>query len=214
MLTLIPLLAVLAPLAHAASGQGTVSLWTGYSCDPDSALNYTLDVDTCSTPGPIIHSYIIGERPTCDNGTAAAFAFYHANDCHAEGFGSALNNIFYESDGVDGLCLGLVELNSVAFICDGVGASGGRSSSVLASSSVSSVVSATPVAPSGTMASPLYPTITAFPTIPPYPSGTGASVGLPSGTLGSSPAAFTGAAVKMGASLIAIVGGFAATLLL
>lgn len=66
------------------------------------------------------HSFRVDNRPTCDNGTIAAFAFYNGHDCQAQGFGPALNS-FDRSDEYDGECLALVEFRSLAFICDGVG---------------------------------------------------------------------------------------------
>lgn len=108
-----------------------ISIWSNSDCgkgDTTSfgemnpvALNYGLDIDVYGTPGATVHSYEVNQRPTCANGTEALFAFYHGKNCQSEGLGSALNAVHSASEGVDGECLALVEFNSVAFICAGIG---------------------------------------------------------------------------------------------
>lgn len=225
MLSLISLFLISLPLISAAS-QGSVSLWSDSSCQPGAtpnfgeqdpvALNYTLSADVCGNPGAASHSYIVNSRPTCANGTVAAFAFYSTTDCTLPSDAKAFPdmNSFNPSTTFDGLCLALVVFNSVAFICDGIGSSGSSSASVTAASSVTPVssspnsASATPIAPSSKLTAPIYTTM-------PVPAGTNPSGGKPSAigvpvtpsskTFGSSPATFTGAAVKLGVPVVGVV---------
>lgn len=216
---LLLLLFTLIPTAFAASasGQGSVSLWSDSSCEPGAtsnfgepdpvALNYTLATDVCGTPGATAHSYIVNERPTCANGSTAAFAFYNGVNCQKVGFGPALNSVQTRLES-DGQCLALVEFRSVAFLCDGLGSG---DSIVSLSSEVTSittpvVTSATPVSPSQKVTAPLYTTtpVAGSPTTI-VASGTGVFPGVPSGTVGSSPAAFTGGVSKMEGSILGVV---------
>ncbi len=230
MLSLVPLsLCLFLSLANAASGQGEISLWSDNGCGDGSTtnfgeidpvgLNYTLDADVCGTTAAAVHSYQVYRRPTCANGITAAFAFYHGAGCKSEGFGPALNSV-NPSTRVDGECLALVEFNSLAFLCDGLGQtnSGGSSassspSSQSVASSRTSSASATPIVPSASMTSPLY-TAPAGSTIPGQAPVNTASGGIaPSRTLPatSSTAVFTGAASKFSggsvAGIAAVLGG-------
>lgn len=232
--SLIPLFLTLLPLTSAAS-QGSLSLWSDSSCQPGAtsnfgerdpvALNYTLSADVCGNPGANVHSYIVNSRPTCANGTVAAFAFYSTANCvlpsNAE-WSSGMHT-FRLSTEYDEKCLALVEFSSVAFICDGFSGSGSGSASVRASSSVTPVssspksASATPVAPSTKITAPIYTTASVPTGINPSgakPSGTGASVRPSSKTFGSSPATFTGAAVTRGIPVVGVIALVGAALVL
>lgn len=224
------LLSFLPFVAYAASGKGQVSLWSDSGCgqgdtsnfgerDP-VALNYTLSADVCGNPGATVHSYDVTQRPTCDNGAEADFAFYNGKDCQVKGFGPALNGGSSSTDGVDGQCLALVEFNSVAFICNGL--SGKKeemsSSSVAKSTAVKSIATSStsklPIAPSATRTSPLsighegssIPGSVPAGTAP--ARGTGPSAGFPSPTtLSPAPLAstYSGAGSKFMISLVGVV---------
>ena len=165
-------------LVYTSSEQGEISLWSNSECGDGStiasgvrnpiALNYALRIDVCGTPGATVHSYRILQRPTCANGTAAAFAFFHGDGCRSEGFGPALNAADDGPEGLDGSCLALVEFNSVAFICAGIGKASaveGLNStsdfssppSETATSSIALALSS-PIAPSPSMNSAPYAT--------------------------------------------------------
>lgn len=240
-MTLLGSLLLSLPLtAYAASGQGQVSLWSDSSCEPGAtsnfgepdpiALNYTLSADVCGTPGGTSHSYQVLDRPTCDNGTIAAFAFYSSPGCSDAPFetpaGSAMNQFHPYAD-FDGLCLALVAFNSVAFICDGVGQGGsGQSSgsastiapsSTLAVSSIIPSASATLIAPGVSLTTPIY----TYPSLPPpigtAPSGSSPSTGPPSQPSNPSnppQTIFTGAASELSGSIIGVVAVFGAALML
>lgn len=238
------LLSFLPLLAHAASGKGIVSLYGDSGCGtpnftnfgegiPD-VLNFTLNADTCGTPGSVVHSYKVLQRPTCAHGNLAVFDYYRGQNCESEGSDPILNSDI-KVDTYDNQCLALVEFNSLAFLCAGIGGTDGNanpspisassssvsSSSVAVSSSPVAVTSttassafATPLVPSATITSPLYP-------IPAGSSssstGTVGSVGIASGTspattssIRASPLSFTGAAssFRMPAiKLVVLLGG-------
>ncbi|KAL8721914.1 MAG: hypothetical protein Q9225_001510 [Loekoesia sp. 1 TL-2023] len=220
----------------AATGQGSVSLWSDSSCGQEEDaiafsepgiidLNLTLSADTCHNLGRAAHSYIVDDRPTCDNGTIAAWAFYNGNNCQRKGFGPALNAVSYDND-YDGSCLALVEFNSIAFICDGVSQGASNSTPPSQPSSIPAAVpdtaaftpTATPIAPSNSPTAPIY-TIPGTPANTLAPSGTaGPSAGqpFPTGSLppSPSPSPFTGAASGLKISLASVLLVVAAKLLL
>ncbi|MCJ1460716.1 hypothetical protein MMC28_011098 [Mycoblastus sanguinarius] len=157
-----PSLLLFISLASAASGQGSVSLWSDSECgqfddqfdattfgerDP-VALNYTLPIDTCGTPGAAAHSYQLTQVPSCANGTEASFNFYNGENCQAQGFGPALNSIDTDPSEFVGVCLALVEFRSVAFVCKGIGQGGGQQGS-----SSTSTLASSSTAPTSTVAS-------------------------------------------------------------
>jgi len=232
MLSLVPLLLSLSlPFVHAASGQGEISLWSDNDCgsglttsfgerDP-VALNYTLSTDICGTPGAATHSYQVLRRPTCPNGNLAAFAFYHGAGCKSEGFGPALNSVDNGSGHLDGECLALVEFNSLAFLCAGLGTTGGDGSSSAASasnspsstavaSSITLSASATPIAPSASMTSPIYtaPVGSSLPGMVPINTASGGSAPSASRTFPATPSAssFTGSASRFKGSVASVAG--------
>ena len=214
LLTLIPI-----TLAASSSGHGSVSLWSDSSCQPGAtpnfgeqdpvALNYTLAADDCSTLSSTAHSYIVNERPTCANGSTAAFAYYNGAGCQVVGFGPALNQVQTRTD-VDGLCLALVEFNSIAFLCGGIGsgdASVASTSPKATSTSSPEVASATPLTPGLKVTTPLYTTtpFTAGSPAATTASGTGVSAAVPTGTLASSPTKFTGGVGRIESSMMGLV---------
>lgn len=236
MISLISLLFPILPsIALAASGKGEVSLWSNSDCGQGDtsnfgernpvALNYTLSADVCGNPGATVRSYEVTQRPICDNGTVAAWAFFAGEDCKTKGFGSALNG-FSTSTFIDGQCLALVEFNSVAFICDGVGSGEENqksSSSAATPPSSSSPASekpitpsttrtAKPITPSTTRTSPLYtvPASTSLHSSTAAHSGTGPSAKSPASTTLSAkpsppPSSFTGAGSRFGVSFIGAI---------
>ncbi|KAI4194514.1 MAG: hypothetical protein LQ350_007721 [Teloschistes chrysophthalmus] len=140
----LPLLLSRLPSTFAAASTGDISLWSDSSCQPGEspsfslpdpiALNHTLAADSCYTLPNAAHSYIVNSRPTCSDGSIAGFAYYNGQDCRKQGFGPALNND--RGDGgyttYDGLCLALVEINSLAFLCKGVDEKGdGKSTATI-----------------------------------------------------------------------------------
>ena len=211
---------IFVPVAHAATGQGSVSLWSNSDCNQGDTppftspvvikLNYTLSADECGNLPRAAHSYEVDQRPTCDNGTVAAFAFYNGNSCQTKGFGPALNSV-NPSDEDDGLCLALVEFNSVAFICDGLGGTEGPTQTAATTgqepsmTSVTSLPTATPIAPGVTTA--LY-TTSLLSAASAGSTGAYLSSGLASATTFSavpSPSPFTGTATDCRVSYIGLL---------
>lgn len=146
------LLSLLVPLVYAASEQGIVSLWSDSSCgngattnhgekDP-VALNYTLSVDVCGVPGVVYRSFRIYQRPTCANGVLAASAFYNNTDCKNDDYGfGPIISIDSEPDHYNSaICPALVDFNSLAFLCAGLGVTGGASLTNIFSSSATKAV--------------------------------------------------------------------------
>ncbi|MCJ1394793.1 hypothetical protein MMC18_007673 [Xylographa bjoerkii] len=133
-----------------AISTGSVSLFADSACkDPVFANNYTLAPDICGSPGPVVsfdqayNSYIVDGRPTCANGSQGSFAMYTDANCktvfqiHPAG-----GTIEGTGTNLDGLCLGLVEYLSVAFLCDGI-PQGPASSSINTLPTVAPLLSAT-----------------------------------------------------------------------
>ncbi|KAL8734995.1 MAG: hypothetical protein Q9166_001120 [cf. Caloplaca sp. 2 TL-2023] len=216
-------LLLLRPLVSAATGQGSVSLWSNSDCaegdtlafsDPVViALNHTSYADDCYTLPREAHSYRVDKRPTCDNGTAAAFAFYGGDNCQRKGFGPALNAV-NKATRYDGSCLALVTFKSVAFLCDGVGQGSDESTSESTTSRVRDSTStsvfidpfptATPIAPSISATTPLY---TISNTYANETAPTSTVSGVPSVTGGLTPPApspFTGGASELKGSLLSV----------
>lgn len=225
---MLTLLLPLLPLIRAAS-QGSVSLWSDSSCRPGAssnfgerdpvALNYTLNIDTCGNPGATVHSYTINQRPTCPNGTVAAFAFYSTPNCVLPPQGFSATDQFNPSNLLDGACLALVAFDSMAFICDGLGNNGNVSTSAPASDmpAMSSMDSAyaTPISPNARITAPPYAITPVADSI--SPSGVMPSGMMPSGTGAPYPSPgeeFMGAGAKLGAPIVAIFALFGAILVL
>ena len=200
-------------LANAATGQGSVSLWSNSDCAQSDTLAFsesvfigkvTPDTDKCADLSRAAHSYRVSDRPTCDNGTTAAFAFYNGHNCKAQGFGPALNS-FIPSDKWDGECFALVEFRSVAFVCDGVGQSSEQASGTASSSETAPSTSVSEPSSTTLIESSPYtlPNVTA--------SGYGGPIGtvsaLPSqtGGLSPSPSPFTGSASKIQVSTLGTI---------
>ncbi|KAL8996700.1 MAG: hypothetical protein Q9188_006505 [Gyalolechia gomerana] len=215
--------------ASAATGQGSVSLWSDSSCGDDSTiafsepriidLNYTLPTDTCHNLARSAHSYTVTERPICNDGREADFNYYRSRDCP-----EARTRPFPANDdgySLDGYCLALVTFDSLAFVCEGVGrgsSDGGsttQSSPVVTSRSdlvVGPTPTATPVAPGSSLTAPLY-TILDTSAYTLAPTGTVGSTGTvgpssgqpsPTGGLLPSPSPFTGAAAGTEVSLMGV----------
>ncbi len=274
MLSLISLLlSLLVPLVYAASEQGVVSLWSDSSCGSGAttnhgerdpvALNYTLSVDVCGIPGVTYRSFRIYQRPACGNGVLAVSAFYGNTDCKNDGYGFGPIISIDRQPGHynSGDCLALEDFNSLAFLCAGLGVTGGASltnifyssatdavtssiassatsltndfyssaskavtSSIASSatsltndfyssaskaitSSIASSPSATPIAPSASMTSPLYtaPAGSSFPGSVPINTASSGIIGPSAGstTAPLSPG-FTGAAPRLGGSVAGV----------
>ncbi len=274
MLSLISLLlSLLVPLVYAASEQGVVSLWSDSSCGSGAtknhserdpvALNYTLSVDVCGIPGVTYRSFRIYQRPACGNGVLAVSAFYSNTDCKNDGYGFGPIISIDRQPGHynSGDCLALEDFNSLAFLCAGLGVTGGASltnifyssatdavtssiassatsltndfyssaskaitSSIASSatsltndfyssaskaitSSIASSPSATPIAPSASMTSPLYtaPAGSSFPGSVPINTASSGIIGPSAGstTAPLSPG-FTGAAPRLGGSVAGV----------
>ena len=212
--TLLLCLLTFPPRSFAATGQGSVSLWSNSDCAKGDtlaftepvviSLNKTLDADTCGNLPREAHSYRVDRRPTCANGSTAGFAYYGGHNCQVKGFGGAFNSIGQagESTEFDGLCLALVTFASVAFICDGIGAGNTFSTAVVTSTDSSEPSSApsTELPPVNIPTTDLPVVSTLSATTPPYtysstlagfsaalPGTQPASVILPSGTGGFLP---------------------------
>jgi hypothetical protein len=274
MLSLISLLlSLLVPLVYAASEQGVVSLWSDSSCGSGAttnhgerdpvALNYTLSVDVCGIPGVTYRSFRIYQRPACGNSVLAVSAFYGNTDCKNDGYGFGPIISIDRQPGHynSGDCLALEDFNSLAFLCAGLGVTGGASltnifyssatdavtssiassatsltndfyssaskavtSSIASSatsltndfyssaskaitSSIASSPSATPIAPSASMTSPLYtaPAGSSFPGSVPINTASSGIIGPSAGstTAPLSPG-FTGAAPRLGGSVAGV----------
>ncbi len=251
MLSLISLLlSLLVPLVYAASEQGVVSLWSDSSCGSGAttnhgerdpvALNYTLSVDVCGIPGVTYRSFRIYQRPACGSGVLAVSAFYGNTDCKNDGYGFGPIISIDRQPGHynSGDCLALEDFNSLAFLCAGLGVTGGASltnifyssatdavtSSIASSatsltndfyssaskaitSSIASSPSATPIAPSASMTSPLYtaPAGSGFPGSVPINTASSGIIGSSAGstTAPLSPG-FTGAAPRLGGSVAGV----------
>ncbi|KAL8724331.1 MAG: hypothetical protein Q9181_006875 [Wetmoreana brouardii] len=224
-------------LISAATNEGSVSLWSDSSCQPGSTpsfslpdpirLNYTFAADTCHPLPSAAHSYIINSRPTCSNGTLAAFAYYDRDDCTISDFGDQGTNGVVDTttiDGydIDGQCLALVKFSSVAFLCEGVdakGADGGPESATITvvddGANVVQVTTSTRNAPGTTTTppavatTPLYPIPTTVipgtghaPTRTGYPSGTGTGGVVPPSP---SPSPFSSAAAGSKVSILGLL---------
>lgn len=213
--------------ALAATGQGSVSFWSNSDCAQGDtlaftepvviALNDTLDADICSNLPREAHSYLVDKAPICDDGIAAAFAYYGGLNCQEKGFGPALNQLL-DSDEIEGECLALVTFASVAFICDGIGE--GETPQPATTTSVYSSVSSsivsvgpaptvTPIAPSLSTTTPLY-TLPSLSTS--GPTGTQPSSGIVPYQTGGlpppSPSPFTGAASGIKAPVLVVLLAF------
>lgn len=73
---------------------------------------------------------MVNSRPTCTNGSLAAFVLYSDSSCKDVYKSLSANQLctgtYFSSDGV---CLGLVNFESVAFICNGLGSASQSSTS-------------------------------------------------------------------------------------
>ncbi|KAI4171634.1 MAG: hypothetical protein LQ343_004112 [Gyalolechia ehrenbergii] len=212
--------------ASAATGRGSVSLWSDSSCGDDFTLafsepriidlNYTLPADTCHNLARSAHSYSVTKRPICNDGREADFSYYSSRDC-PEDETRSLSTTNVDGYSLDGLCLALVTFDSVAFVCEGVGSGDSNSNSDSTTQSSPVVTSrsdlvvgptptATPVAPGSSLTAPLYTVLdTSAYTL--APTGTvGPSSGQPSPTGGfpPSPSPFTGVAAGRGVSLLGV----------
>ncbi|KAL8837769.1 MAG: hypothetical protein Q9170_002387 [Blastenia crenularia] len=207
--------------ALAAYGSGSVSLWSNSDCARGDtlafttpvviALNYTLPADQCHSLDRAAHSYIVDSRPVCTDGNVADFAYFSGQDCQ-EGSSDDGAGPAYSGDNPGGLttggfslddeCLALVEFNSFAFVCEGVGkgdesatsktAAQPSSSAATASetTAVEATPTATPIVPLTSLTSPLY-------TFSGVSGATGTASGIPLPTTGlvppPAPSPFTGA---------------------
>ncbi|MCJ1381240.1 hypothetical protein MMC17_004349 [Xylographa soralifera] len=152
-LSLLTLLLLPSTLVYAIS-TGSVSVFSDAGCQhPVFANNYTVAPDICGSPGPVVsfdsgyNSFIVDSRPTCANGTQGSFALYTDANCktlyqiHPPG-----ETIEGTGESLDGICLGMVEYLSVAFLCDGI-PQGPASSSINTLPTVAPLLSATTSTP-------------------------------------------------------------------
>ncbi len=126
---------LLLPNLTSATSIGNIAIYTDSPCNlyPDSShlsllttINYTFAPDVCSQgsngPSPrTFLSYIVNLRPTCTNGSLAAFVLY-SDSSRKDVYKSLSANQLctgtcFSSEGV---CPGLVNFESVAFICKGL----------------------------------------------------------------------------------------------
>ncbi|MCJ1433248.1 hypothetical protein MMC27_002607 [Xylographa pallens] len=137
-----------------AVSTGSVSLFSDAGCQKAVfANNYTVAPDICGSPGPVVsfdsgyNSFIVDSRPTCANGTQGSFALYTDASCktlyqiHPAG-----ETIEGTGESLDGICLGMVEYLSVAFLCNGI-PQGPASSSINTLPTVAPLLSATTSTP-------------------------------------------------------------------
>jgi hypothetical protein len=129
-----------------------VSSWGlgGDSCCPLSSSSSSSSSDG---PPPTLSSYIINQRPTCDNGTFADWATYGDLACSKEKLRTPYNN--------DDTCESFAGVVAVAFICQGFGESGDETStSILEPISISTIAIITEPLPTnyfGTTTAQTYP---------------------------------------------------------
>ncbi|MCJ1317748.1 hypothetical protein MMC15_003075 [Xylographa vitiligo] len=152
-----------------AISTGSVSIFSDAGCQkPVFANIYTVAPDICGSPGPVVsfdsgyNSFIVDSRPTCPNGTQGSFALYTDANCktlyqiHPAG-----ETIEGTGESLDGVCLGMVEYLSVAFLCNGI-PQGPASSSINTLPTVAPLLSATtstPVAEAQTSMVTLTPVV-------------------------------------------------------
>ncbi|MCJ1284077.1 hypothetical protein MMC26_003408 [Xylographa opegraphella] len=217
-LSLLTLL-LLCPTLNSAISTGSVTVFADAGCqDPVFANNYTVAPDICGSPGPVVsfnggyNSFIVDSRPMCANGTRGSFALYSDTNCKTlyqahpadqtiEGTGTSL----------DGICLGMVEYLSVAFLCDGI-PQGTASSSINTLPTVAPLLSATTSMPVArvytsivTMTpAPLPPTVLVITSTAPQNAG---SAGFSAGFSAGAPSA--NATIVSSATLSASVAGTA-----
>ncbi len=181
------------------------------------ALNYTVSADVCGIPDVVFRSLRVLQRPTCDNGAIAVSAFYHNAVCKNVGYSFdpalTITNI---PDRYHGDCLSLdVEFNSLAFLCAGLDETGASPSltsisrslvSKTVTSSILSSASATPVAPSASMTSPLYmaPAGSSFPGSVPINTTSSGIVPSAGSTALPITTGFTGAAPRLDRSIAGV----------
>ncbi|KAL8667874.1 MAG: hypothetical protein Q9202_000339 [Teloschistes flavicans] len=120
-LLFLPLFLPHLPFTLAAVSTGDISISTDSSCLPDASHSFSPRADSCYTLPDTAQSYIVNSRPTCSDGSTAEFAYYNDQNCPDAGFGSAWNSHSDDGDtSNDGICLGPVEFNSLAFLCNGL----------------------------------------------------------------------------------------------
>ncbi|PMD22306.1 hypothetical protein NA56DRAFT_645000 [Hyaloscypha hepaticicola] len=101
---------------------GSLTLFTDTLCQQTASANpWILGGDFCvplspSTPSDL-NSYLITQRPTCNNGSYASWATYSDARCEKE-----IQRVPYNNDDV---CESFNGVESVAFICEGFVAEGG-----------------------------------------------------------------------------------------
>lgn len=224
--------------SSAATGQGSVSLWSDSGCGGGDtlaftepvviSLNKTLNADTCGDLPREAHSYRVDRRPTCANGTPARFEYYDDHNCQTTGY---LSNAMGEGGGFteyDGYCLALVQFASMAFICKGIGEGDTSSTTIVTSTDSFEPTSASsteslpvntpttdlPVVSTFSATAPLYTYSSTSMGYSAVPTGTQPSSGvLPSGTGGSSPplpspSPFTGGVSNIKASMLSMIFAF------
>jgi hypothetical protein len=133
---------------------GNITLCTDTSCQHNAYVNFWgLGGDFCRPlssssssygPPPVLNSYIINQRPTCDNGSYADWATYSDLACSKEKLRIPYNN--------DDTCESFAGVVAVAFICEGFG--GGddtTSTSILEPISISTIAIVTEPFPSNSI---------------------------------------------------------------
>ncbi|KAL8677439.1 MAG: hypothetical protein Q9186_006125 [Xanthomendoza sp. 1 TL-2023] len=115
----------------AATGKGSVSLYSDSGCnqfDDDFATsqpiiiaeNYTIEADTCGVLPRNAHSYLVTQHPTCSNGGQGYFTYFTSKDCVTKRpLPAAEATDTANDDKTTGVCLSLVDIASLAFVCAG-----------------------------------------------------------------------------------------------
>ncbi|MCJ1248895.1 hypothetical protein MMC30_006116 [Trapelia coarctata] len=132
---------------HAAAVSGMVVLATD-AVSQCKGQNLTLAPDTCvSAPTnqpadpnnfdpQAFHEFSVAHFATCSNGSAANFALYNDKNCKDLQRIISANDILSGGMGYEGLCLGLLEYRSAAFVCEGGDISTSQSSTILTAQTV------------------------------------------------------------------------------
>lgn len=117
-------------LASSQATLGSVTVSTEISCDEPGYRNLTLQPDTCHSSGSTgqgsdfdrtaYHVLRLQRFAACANGSSAPFVIYTDPGCREVDRSYDAEDVLDDGQGYEGLCLGLIEFRSVAFVCDGV----------------------------------------------------------------------------------------------
>ena len=176
-------LALLCATAYGATS-GTLFVTTNGLIACDSGGNLTLAPDTCvSAPPPppsddsafdpkAFHEFSIAKFAVCDNGTSASLALFKDTKCQTRQALYQASETLESGMSYEGLCLGLLQFGSVAFLC--AGSDSVNAGPTTSPTHVNTVVAPTTLAYSGTpiASSKTVTTTTVVPSAPPPPLST------------------------------------------